>query len=196
MNEELRNKIPGVDWNFSQYIRDNVTEAISGVKGDNVVKIFGPDLDKLEDLAGEVKQILRDIRGIEEVGIFNIKGQSNLEFRIDLDKCDRWGVAAADVNNVIQSAVGGKAMTSMIEGEKIFDVTIRWPKWQRSSEISILDIPLDITNNQVVVASGPGTAPSATGTGVAAPTTVGTTASTANPISNTPRLRAAIWYLL
>jgi cobalt-zinc-cadmium resistance protein CzcA len=189
MNSELRNKLPGVDWNFSQYIRDNVTEAISGVKGDNVVKIFGPDLAKLEDLAGQVKDILRNIRGIEEVGIFNMMGQSNLEFRVDLDKCDRWGVSAADVNNVIQSAVGGKEMTTMIEGEKMFDITIRWPKWQRSSETSILDIPLDITNNQVFMAGGPGPAPSAMGTGVAGPSVAGTAASTANPISNTPRLR-------
>ncbi len=189
MNSELRNKLPGVDWNFSQDIRDNVTEAISGVKGDNVVKIVGPDLNKLEELAGQVKDIVRNIRGIEEVGIFNIMGQSNLEFRVDLDKCDRWGVSAADVNNVIQSAVGGKAMTTMIEGEKMFDITIRWPKWQRSSESSILDIPLDITNNQVVVAGGPGPAPSARGSGIAPPSTAGTLASTANPISSTPRLR-------
>jgi cobalt-zinc-cadmium resistance protein CzcA len=189
MNNELRNKIPGVDWNFSQYIRDNVTEAMSGVKGDNAVKIFGPDLDKLEELAGKVKNVLRKVPGIQEVGIFNIKGQSNLEFRVDLEKCAQWGVAAADVMNVIQSAVGGKAMTTMIEGEKMFDVSIRWPRWQRSSETSILDIPLDITNNQVVVASGPGPTPSATGTGVAPPSKVGSMADTSNPISNSPRLR-------
>jgi cobalt-zinc-cadmium resistance protein CzcA len=189
MNAELRDKIPGVDWNFSQYIRDNVTEALSGVKGDNAVKIFGPDLDRLEELGGQVKTILRDIPGIQEVGVFSIKGQSNLEFRVDLEKCAYWGVSAADVNNVIASAVGGKAMTTMIEGEKLFDISIRWPRRERGSETSILDIPLDITNNQVVLASGPGPVPSATGTGVAGPATAGTQANTANPISNTPRLR-------
>jgi cobalt-zinc-cadmium resistance protein CzcA len=195
MDAELRAKLPGVDWNFSQYIRDNVTEALAGVKGDNAVKIFGPDLDKLEELAGEVKRVLtskeegKRIRGIEQVGIYNVKGQTNLEFRIDLDKCAKWGVSAADVNNVIQSAVGGKAMTTMIEGEKFFDVSIRWPGWQRSSEESILEIPLDITNNTVVIAGGPGPAPSPQGSGQPTPAPKGTLADTSNPITNTPRLR-------
>ncbi len=117
MNKELRETFPGIDWNFSQYIRDNVTEALAGVKGDNSIKIFGPDLAKLEELAEEVQAVLDKIPGITEVGIFHIRGQSNLEFRVDLDKCARWGVSAADVNNLIQCAVGGKALTSMIEGE-------------------------------------------------------------------------------
>jgi cobalt-zinc-cadmium resistance protein CzcA len=189
MNTELRDKVVGVDWNFSQYIRDNVTEAMAGVKGDNSVKIFGPDLDRLEELADQLKNILRDIPGIEEVGVYSIMGQSNLEFRIDLDKCARWGVSAADVNNVIQSAVGGKAFTTMIEGEKMFDISIRWPYALRGSETSILDIPLDVTNNQVVVASGPSATPSPTGTGLAPPSTAGSPVNTANPLSNVPRLR-------
>jgi cobalt-zinc-cadmium resistance protein CzcA len=189
MNAELRDKVVGVDWNFSQYIRDNVTEAMAGVKGDNSLKIFGPDLDRLEDIATRVKNVLRDIPGIQEVGVYSIKGQSNLEFRIDLDKCARWGVSAADVNNVIQSAVGGKAFTSMIEGEKTFDITIRWPGTLRGSETSILDIPLEVTNNQVFVASGPGTSPSPTGSGQAPPATTGSPVNTANPLSNVPRLR-------
>jgi cobalt-zinc-cadmium resistance protein CzcA len=189
MNQELRDTFPGIDWNFSQYIRDNVTEALAGVKGDNAVKIFGPDLEKLEELAAEVKNRLEQVPGIKEVGIFNIKGQSNLEFRVDLDKCAKWGVSAADVNNLIQSAVGGKALTSMIEGEKLFDVALRWPQWQRSSETSILDMQVDITNNQVIPAPGPGFTPSPVGTGVTPPSTVGSLVNTANPITNTPRLR-------
>jgi cobalt-zinc-cadmium resistance protein CzcA len=189
MNQELRDTFPGVDWNFSQIIRDNVTEALAGVKGDNAVKIFGPDLNKLEQLATEVKNRLEQVPGIQEVGIFNIMGQSNLEFRVDLDKCAKWGVSAADVNNLIQCAVGGKAQTSMIEGEKLFDVTLRWPKAYRSSETSILDMQVDITNNQVVPVAGPGFTPSPTGSGVAPPTTAGSLVNTANPISNTPRLR-------
>jgi cobalt-zinc-cadmium resistance protein CzcA len=189
MNQELRDTLPGIDWNFSQYIRDNVTEALAGVKGDNAVKIFGPNLDKLEELAAAVKNRLERVPGIHEVGIFNIMGQSNLEFRVDLDKCAKWGVSAADVNNLIQSAVGGKALTSMIEGEKLFDVTLRWPQALRTSESSILDMQVDITNNQVVPAAGPGFTPSPTGTGVAPPSTSGSLVNTANPISNTPRLR-------
>src|SRR5207253_502842 len=81
MNDELDAKIIGVDWNFSQNIRDNVMESLSGVKGDNSIKIFGPDLSKLEDLATAVKLRLEDVKGIgETVGVFRIMGQSNLEF--------------------------------------------------------------------------------------------------------------------
>jgi cobalt-zinc-cadmium resistance protein CzcA len=189
MYQELRDTFPGVDWNFSQYIRDNVTEALAGVKGDNAVKIIGPDLDVLEQLAAEVKNRLEGIPGIQEVGIFNIMGQSNLEFRVDLDKCAKWGVSAADVNNLIQCAVGGKAQTSMIEGEKLFDVTLRWPKAYRSSETSILDMQVDITNNQVVPVAGPGFTPSPTGSGLPPPSTAGSLVNTANPLSNTPRLK-------
>ena len=189
MNQELRDTIPGVDWNFSQYIRDNVTEAMSGVKGDNAVKIFGPDLDKLEDLATEVKNRLERVPGIQEVGIFHIQGQSNLEFRVDLDKCAKWGVSAADVNNLIQCAVGGQAQTTMIEGEKMFDVTVRWPQALRGSETSILDMQVDITNNQVVPVAGPSLTPSSTGSGVAPPSTIGSQTNTANPLTNTPRLK-------
>ena len=78
MNAEL-STIIGVDWNFSQYIRDNVTESLSGVKGDNSVKIFGPDLDELEKVAYQTKALMTSIHGVEDVGIFHIKGQGNLE---------------------------------------------------------------------------------------------------------------------
>ncbi|MHB1425969.1 MAG: efflux RND transporter permease subunit [Gemmataceae bacterium] len=189
MNAELEQKIPGVVWNFSQNIRDNVMEAMSGVKGDNSVKIFGPDLDHLEVLATRVKNVLGDIPGIENVGIFHIRGQSHLEFRVDPEKCQRWGVMTADVNNVVGSALGASPQTSMIEGEKRFDIAIRWPKVLRSNETSILDIPVDIVNNQVVLPQYPGIVPSAVGHSFAAPDVTGGLARTDNPISQTPRLR-------
>ena len=78
MNERLERELPGVDWNFSQNIRDNVMEALSGVKGDNSVKIFGPDLEKLDELAEKARDRLRGVRGIENIGIFSIQGQTNL----------------------------------------------------------------------------------------------------------------------
>jgi cobalt-zinc-cadmium resistance protein CzcA len=149
MNTELSEQIAGVNWNFSQNIRDNVMESLSGVKGDNSVKIFGPDLDKLEDLAEQVKTQLMKIKGIENVGVFRTKGQPNLEIPIDPDKCSKWGVSVADVEDVIQTAVGGKGVSTMIEGEKRFDITLRWPEELRSSEESILNIPVDISNNTV-----------------------------------------------
>src|SRR5439155_11258820 len=105
MNDELDGTIPGVDWNFSQYIRDNVMECLSGVKGDNSVKIIGPDLDELERVADKLKNALEErdandrqkIKGIEDVGVFHIMGQPNLDLKVDRDKCKYWGVSAADV---------------------------------------------------------------------------------------------------
>jgi cobalt-zinc-cadmium resistance protein CzcA len=132
---------------------------------------------------------LREVPGIENVGVFSIKGQTNLEFRVDLEKCKRWGVSAADVNNVVQTALAGKSFTTMIEGEKLFDVTVRWPRWRRGTQTSILDIPVDIVNRQVILGTGPGVNPSATGTGQPEPSAVGSTTNTGNPITNTPRLR-------
>ncbi len=124
-------------------------------------------------------------------------GQSNLEFAVDKEKCKHWGVQVADVNNVIDSAVHGKALTQMVEGEKTFDVTIRWPYYRRQDEASILEIPVDIGNNQVPANSQPGTqqttvagsstGPSASGTSVANPAVIGTGVASYN--ASLPRLR-------
>ena len=148
MNAELNDRVIGVNWNFSQNIRDNVMESLSGVKGDNSVKIIGPDLDKLEELAVQVKGRLSAIHGLENVGIFRTKGQPNLEIPVDPQKCSIWGVSVADVEDVIQTAVGGKPVSKMIEGEKRFDITLRWPGELRASEEAILNIPVDISNNK------------------------------------------------
>jgi cobalt-zinc-cadmium resistance protein CzcA len=209
MNDELVRKLPAVDWNFSQYIRDNVMESLSGVKGDNSIKIIGPDLDKLEALAKEVERRLeavdengeRKIKGIVDVGIFRIKGQTNLDLRSDPKKCQFWGVPVGDVNNVIQTAVGGQAFTRLVEGEKTFDVTLRWPWRLRSDEHSILNIPVDITNNTVTggvpsvpqtAVSGPSTGLDPRGMSIAMPSLYGGAfAGTVNNISSTPRRRLA-----
>jgi cobalt-zinc-cadmium resistance protein CzcA len=97
-------------------------------------------------------------------------------------------VRVADINNVVETALGGKAFSRMNEGGKSFDITLRWAPWRRGSENSILDIPIDITNNQVILAGGPPNAVSASGTSVAPPAVTGMPVNTANPISNTPRL--------
>src|SRR5262249_14342186 len=161
MNAELSDSFPGVDWNFSQYIRDNVMEALSGVQGDNSVKIIGPDLQQLEYLAEKVKDRLAQVRGIgrNNVGIYRLMGQSELVFRVDKAKCKRWGVQVADVNNVIDTAVRGKAMTQMIEGEKLYDITLRWPAARREDLSSILNIPVDVGNNQVTGVAMPSRSP-------------------------------------
>jgi heavy metal efflux system protein len=189
MNDELQTKIPGVVWNFSQNIRDNVMEALSGFKGDNSLKIFGPEVDQLELLATKVKNVMQNVPGMEDVGVIHEMGQSHLEFRVDPQKCERWGVMTADVNNVVSSALGARAMTSMVEGEKLFDIAVRWPRRLRNNETSILDIPVDIVNNQVVLAQGSTFGVNAQGIALPPPPTVGTRADTSNPISSTPRLR-------
>lgn len=144
--ESLSERFPGVEWDFSQIIRDNVLEALSGVKGENSIKIYGPDLETLETLGMRVRDALNTIPGVENAGVFRNQGQSNLEFPVDRQKCARWNVSAADVQSVVQSAVGGKAVTRMIEGEKAFDVTIRWPQRLRADEQAILNIPVPVRN--------------------------------------------------
>ncbi|HVX11865.1 MAG TPA: efflux RND transporter permease subunit [Pirellulales bacterium] len=148
MNGELTKSMVGVNWNFSQNIRDNVMEALSGVKGDNSVKIFGPDLDQLEQLADKVKIRLTGIPGITNVGVFRVKGQPNLEIPVDPQKCNYWGVNVSDVEDVVEIAIGGKAFSQMIEGEKRFDITLRWPARLRDNVNTILNIPVDVSNNQ------------------------------------------------
>jgi cobalt-zinc-cadmium resistance protein CzcA len=197
MKGELERKVIGVDWGFSQNIRDNVMEALSGVKGENSVKIFGPDLDELERLADKVKDRLQRIKGVEDLGVFRIKGQTNLEFPIDREKCARWGVNVSDVQNVLQTAVGGKAFTQMIEGEKMFDIALRMPEKYRSNKDAILDIPVDVSNyvtsgGQSNVGStsltGASIGLSPLGTSQAMPSLTGNMFNgTLNNLSNTPR---------
>lgn len=177
MNAELSRDIVGANWNFSQNIRDNVMESLSGVKGDNSVKIIGPDLAELERLAEELTIRLKSIPGIVNVGVFRVRGQPNLELPIDMQKCNYWGVSVEDVNAVVHTAVGGKPMTEMIEGEKRFDISLRFPERLRSSEEAILNIPVDVYNNRAApdhdVKSN--SALSTIGNASTTPSTVGTT---------------------
>ncbi len=189
MNKELETTIPGAIWNFSQNIRDNVMEAMSGIKGDNSVKIFGPEIDQLEMLATKVKNELQKIDGIENVGVFHIRGQSHLEFRVDPAKCERYGVLTNDVNNVVSSALGANALSYMVEGEKLFPIAVRWPLRLRDNETSILDIPVDVLNNQVVLVTGPTPTPNASGTGRPDPAKGGSLTDTSNPITLAARIR-------
>ncbi len=189
MSAELNREIPGTAWNFSQNIRDNVMEALSGIKGNNSLKISGPDLDHLELLAEKADDILKTIPGVTDVGILHVQGLSHLEFRVDPEKCQKWGVATADVNNVVSATLAAAPLSTMVEGEKRFDIAIRWPKWRRTSETSILNIPVDIVNNQVVLPQGSGFTPNASGHALPPPSTTGSLADTSNPISSTPRIR-------
>ena len=141
MNHRL-SKIPGMDLNFSQNIQDNVEEAMSGVKGENSLKLFGDDFDTLSRLSDQISQVMQSVRGVADVGIFRVGGQPSLLIRIDRAKAARYGLAAADVNATIQAAVGGAAVTQIIEGDRRFDLTVRFPERFRNGPEAIKGILL------------------------------------------------------
>ena len=146
IQDELMKKFeifPSVNFNFSQLIRDNVEEALSGVKGANSIKLFGTDLNVLETTGQRVINILNTVPGITNAGLFHIVGQPNLEIQIDRQECARYGINVSAVEAVVQVAVGGRAFTQMIEGEKRFDIVLRLPKHQRDDPEVIERIPVD-----------------------------------------------------
>jgi cobalt-zinc-cadmium resistance protein CzcA len=147
MEKELMEKFekyPGINFNFSQYIRDNVEEALSGVKGANSVKIVGTDLKELEKLGERVSAILKTVPGIESVGMFHVVGQPNLLIEIDRGLCARYGVNVADVEKVVQVAIGGEAFSQMVEREKLFDIVLRLPPEMRNDPKIIGRILVDV----------------------------------------------------
>jgi cobalt-zinc-cadmium resistance protein CzcA len=134
---------PGINFNFSQLIRDNVEEALSGVKGANSVKLFGSDLKVLEEAGRRVAVILQTVHGIRNVGVFHVLGQPNLEIEIDRARCSRFGVNVADVETAVQVAIGGHAFSQMVEGEKLYDIVLRLPLNLRDNPTVIGRIPID-----------------------------------------------------
>jgi heavy metal efflux system protein len=118
--------IPGIIFNFSQVIQDNVEEAMSGVKGENSIKLFGADLKTMEAKATEIEQVMRQIHGVKDLGIFRLVGQPNLLIQVDREASARYGLQVADVNAVVQAAVGGQAVTQVYEGERLFDLVVRF----------------------------------------------------------------------
>ena len=150
INAQFQQALPGVTFNFSQYIQDNIEEAVSGVKGENSLKIVGPNLDTLTKLANEAQAQMAKVRGITDLGIFPVLGQPNLNIRVDREKAARYGVNTGDVNAVIQAALGGATATTVLEGDLEFDVVVRYPKEYRD------DVD-KIKNLKVAVATASGT---------------------------------------
>ena len=127
--------IPGVIFNFSQVIQDNVEEAMSGVKGENSIKLFGSDLKVLEAKATEIEAVMRGVRGVKDLGIFRLVGQPNLLIHVDREASARYGLRVSDVNAVVQAAVGGQGVTQVFEGERLFDLVVRFlPEYRRDAE--------------------------------------------------------------
>jgi cobalt-zinc-cadmium resistance protein CzcA len=141
MDKELE-KYPGVIWNFSQPISDNMEEAVSGVKGELAVKLYGDDLRTLEHKAEEVQGQMASVRGVEDLGIFRIIGQPNLNYTVDRDAAARWGINVADIQDAVQTAVGANAITQVQQGEARYDVTLRYQKSYRDTREAINDIRL------------------------------------------------------
>jgi heavy metal efflux system protein len=127
INADFTRELPGVVFNFSQYIQDNIEEAISGVKAVNSVKILGPNLETLTRLADQVRDQMSRIRGVTDLGIFPVLGQPNLDIRIDRSRAARYGLNTGDVNAVIQAALGGASATTVLEGDRQFDLAVRYP---------------------------------------------------------------------
>ncbi len=135
-------KIPGVVWNFSQPIADNMEEAVSGVKGELAVKIYGTDLKLLEDKADEIMGVMSKIRGVQDLGIFRVIGQPNLNLTVNRDKAARFGINVSDVQDAIETATGGKAVTSGLKGEERYDLAVRYQPQYRTTVEQIQDIRL------------------------------------------------------
>jgi cobalt-zinc-cadmium resistance protein CzcA len=141
MDRELE-KIPGVIWNFSQPIEDNMEEAVSGVKGELAVKLYGDNLQLLEDKGTQIVNIMSQIPGIEDLGLFRVLGQPNLNFTVDRLQAARYGINVADIQDAIQTAVGGNAVSQVLQGEERYDLVVRYQEPYRDTKEAIENIRL------------------------------------------------------
>ena len=142
---EFEKEFPGIEFNFSQYIQDNIEEGLSGVKGANAVKIIGPDLTVLEDLATKVLHEMNQVHGVEDLGVFHVLGQPNFNIVVDRQKTARYGLNTGDINTVIQAATGGTVASTIYEDEKQFNLTVRLKPEYRNSLDSIRAIKVGYT---------------------------------------------------
>ena len=140
--DEQLEKFPGVLWNYSQPISDNMEEAVSGVKGELAVKLYGDNLRTLEHTAEIIQAQMASVQGIEDLGIFRIVGQPNLNFTVDRDAAARWGINVADIQDALQTAIGSSALTQVQQGEARYDVTLRYDKQYRDTREAIEDVRL------------------------------------------------------
>jgi cobalt-zinc-cadmium resistance protein CzcA len=141
MNTAL-SSFPGVIWNFSQPISDNMEEAVSGVKGELAVKLYGDDLRTLEKKAEAIQSQMASVKGIEDLGIFRIIGQPNLNYTVNRAAAARWGINVADIQDAMQTAVGANAVTQVQQGEARYDVTLRYQQQFRDTREAIQNVRL------------------------------------------------------
>jgi heavy metal efflux system protein len=144
LQTEFAREFLGVDFNFSQYIQDNVEEGLSGVKGANSIKVIGPNLATLEKLATEAMHELAQVRGVADLGIFRVLGQPNLNIKVDRAKAARYGLTVGDVNTVVQAALGGTVATTLLEADRQFAVTVRLAPDYRGDLASVENIKVGV----------------------------------------------------
>ena len=149
MQREL-DKIPGAVWGFSQPIEDNMEEAVSGVKGELATKIYGDDLKTLEAKADEIVAVMRQIPGVEDLGVLRVLGQPNLNVTVDRDAAARYQINVVDVQDAIQTAVGGNALTQVLQGEARYDLVLRYLPQYRDTKEAIEKIRLLSTTGERV----------------------------------------------
>jgi cobalt-zinc-cadmium resistance protein CzcA len=145
VQKQFAAEFPGVTFNFSQYIQDNIEEGLSGVKGANSVKIVGPDLAKLEEIANKVLPEMDQVKGVADLGVFRVLGQPNLNIKVDREKAARYGLNSGDVNAVVQAALGGTVATTQLEAERQFNVTVRLAPEYRGDFTSVGNIKVGYT---------------------------------------------------
>jgi len=136
MDREL-SKMPGILWNFSQPIADNMEEAVSGVKGELAIKLYGNDLQVLEDKGDEIVNIMKNVRGVEDLGLFRVLGQPNLNISIDRQAAARYGINVTDIQDAVETAVGGKAVSQVLQGEQRYDLVVRYTAPYRDTKEAI-----------------------------------------------------------
>ena len=141
MDREL-SKMPGILWNFSQPIADNMEEAVSGVKGELAIKLYGDDLQLLEEKGDEVVNVMRGIPGVEDLGLFRVLGQPNLNISVDRQQAARHGINVSDVQDAVETAVGGKAVSQVLQGEQRYDLVVRYQPNYRDTKEAIENIRL------------------------------------------------------
>jgi cobalt-zinc-cadmium resistance protein CzcA len=149
MDRQLE-KMPGVLWNFSQPISDNVEEAVSGVKGELVVKIYGDDLHTLENLGDRVVQVMGTVPGIADLGLFRVIGQPNLNYTVNREAAARYGINVSDVQDAIQTAVGAAPITQVLRGEARYDLTMRYQAKYRDTPDALNHILLTAQDGERV----------------------------------------------
>jgi heavy metal efflux system protein len=147
IDQKLRKQFPGVEYGYSQNIEDNIDEALSGVKGSNAVKVYGPDLSEDERVANEVNEAISSVPGIADTAVYRSMGQPNLLITPDRKSCARYGLNVGDVENIVQAAIGGQAITQVLEGDRRFDLVVRWQPKYRQSLDAIRQIRVALPNS-------------------------------------------------